>query len=146
MRRHRLFQAAAGLTFLPAIACAAVYDFKSTEVSALGDPTFSFVLDTSSAVSANNSTSFPGVTIDESGTKVFGNTITLVSPTELASPLFFFIDTDLPGPKAFGDGSGPTIKFNVGSFTIADGFTDGEGTLSIAEAPASAAPEPARGS
>ncbi len=143
MRHVRPMVVAVLLTALPLCASAKIYDFTSSESSALGNPTFSFVLNTVDAVAAGGGTSFPGVTIDKNGAEIPGNVITLISPFELASPFFFFVDTDVPGPKAFGEGAGPGMIFNVGSFSIADGFTDGEGTLIISEASSSAAPEPA---
>lgn len=130
------------LVLLPGSAFATLYNFSSTESSALGSPAFSFTLDTSTAVNTGNGTSFPKVTINDSGVLTMGNTVSLVTPTELASPGFFFIDTDVPGPKPFSAGTGTDTVFNVGTFSIADGLTDGEGTLIISNALVSAVPEP----
>ncbi len=139
MQTHWLLQATAALTFLPALASASIYDFKSTETSALGNPAYSFALDTSQAHDSGGVTSFTNVTIDKNGVPDAGNTVTLVSSDEVASPLFFFIDTDVPNPKPFYSGSGTTTTFNVRTFSIADGFTDGEGSLVIS---AATVPEP----
>ncbi len=142
MRKLWFVAAAACLVPLPGSAFAAIYDFKSTESSALGNPAFNFALDTSIAVDTGGGTSFSGVTIDDSGVRTTGNTVSLVTSTELASSLFFFVDTDVPGPKLFSVGSGTDITFNPGTFSIADGFTDGEGTLTITNTSVSAVPEP----
>ena len=142
MRKLWLIAAVASIAVVPEIAFSAVYDFSSTETSALGDPAYTFSLDTSKAVLANGVTSFSGVTIDDSGTTSTGNTISLVSPTTISGPSFFFIDTDVPTPKPLFSGSGTDTVFNTGSFSIADGFTEGEGVLTISEGSVSAAPEP----
>ena len=133
---------AAAVVVLPSSAFAAVYNFSSTETSAIGNPTYTFAIDTATGVESGGATSFSGVTIAVNGAKSTGNTISFPSPTELGSSLFFFIDTDVPGPKSFGMGSGASVTFDPGTFSIADGFTEGEGTLTISEAAVSAAPEP----
>ena len=126
----------------PTGAVAAVYSFTSNEVSAIGDPSYSFQLNTASGVESSDGTTFSDVTIDDDGETSTGNTISFSSPTQLGSPLFFFSDTDVPGPVAFGSGSGADVIFNVGSYKVADGFTEGAGTLTISGSSVSAAPEP----
>ena len=126
---------------LPSSAFAAVYDFSSTETSALGSPSYSFNIDTSTGVANGGVTMFSNVTIDDSGVSSSGNIVTFASPTELGSSSFFFIDTDTP-TKDFGAGAGPAVIFNPGTYKIADGETDGEGSLVISQAGVSAAPEP----
>ena len=137
MRNFWLVSAIAAGIVLPGSALAKVYDFHSTETSAVGNPTFSFSLDTTQAEEISGVTSFSDVTIYEDGVKMLDNTISLPSSSTIASPLFFLIDTDTPVTKSFDAGSGADVTFNIGTFTIADGNTDGEGTLTI-----SAAPEP----
>ncbi len=137
-----LLVATACTALLPGCAFAAIYDFQSNEISALGDFTYSFALNTADAAVDGTGTSFSGVTIDDSGTLMTGATVTLLAPTELSGPSFFFIDTDKPAPEPFGQGAGTNISFNPGSFTIADGFTDGEGVVDISNTSVSAAPEP----
>ena len=117
---------------LPVRAVATVFDFSATEKSALSPSpvTFDFALNTSSAMlSPSGPTDFFNVAIFENGTLSSGNTISAQFGTDLGSPLFFLIDTS---PSAFFSGSGSGITFNVGNFNIADGATDGEGTLNIA--------------
>ncbi len=126
---------------LPSSAFAAVYDFSSTETSALGSPSYSFDIDTSTGIASGGATLFSNVTIDDSGVSSSGNTVTFASPTELGSSSFFFIDTDTP-TKDFGAGAGPAVIFNPGIYKIADGETDGEGSLVISQVGVSAAPEP----
>ena len=137
-----LLAATACIALLPGSAFATIYDFQSSEMSALGSPTYSFALDTSNAAANGTGTSFSGVTIDDSGTVTTGNTVSFPASTELSGPSFFFVDTDVPGPKSFGQGSGKDVTFNVGTFSIADGFTEGKGTLNISSDSVSAAPEP----
>ena len=127
---------------VPTGAFAAVYDFTSNEVSAIGDPSFNFQLDTALGVKSNDGATFSDVTIHDDGVASTGNTVSFASPTQLGSPLFFFSDTDVPGPKAFGSGTGTDVTFNVGSYKIADGFTEGAGALTISESGVSGAPEP----
>lgn len=135
--------AAACLLVAPSSAFAAVYDFTSTETSALGNPTYSFALDTATAMLGSmGSTVFSNVTIDNSGVSDPGQTVTLTSPETLASSLFFLLDTDVPGPKPFATGTGSSVAFIPGRYVIADGATDGEGILTISQASVSAAPEP----
>ena len=140
--RKWLLAATACLVLLPGGAFAAIYNFQSSETSALGDPTYSFALNTADTISNGSETSFSGVTIDDSGTTTIGNMVSFLTPTELSGPSFFFVDTDAPGPKAFGEGLGTNTTFNPGAFSIADGFTEGEGTLDISNISSSAAPEP----
>ena len=137
-----LLAATACTLLLPGSAFAAIYDFQSNEMSALGNPTYSFALNTDDAVTSGTGTSFSGVTIDDSGTVTTGNTVALLASTELSGPSFFFIDTDVPGPRPFAEVSGTDVTFNTGTFVIADVFTEGEGTLDISNAPVSATPEP----
>ena len=130
------------MTLLPGRALATVYTFHDTETSALS-PTpanFTFSLDTAAASVGPNGTSFRNVIIDCNGTLVAGNTVAASFTTNLASPLFFLIDTSaLP----FYSGSGTAIAFNTGTFAIADGATEGEGILTISATALSPTPEPA---
>ena len=142
MSRFRMLVALASMTLLPCMARATVYDFHDTETSALSPlpVTFTFSLDTATAGSGGGATSFSNVSINENGTVFTGNTVGATFTTNLSSPLFFLIDTS---SEAFYSGSGTSIVFDVGAFYIADGATDGEGTLTISARPASAVPEPA---
>ena len=130
------------MALLPNVASATVYNFNATETSALspGPVTFSFSLDTTMAQANAGTTSFSNVSISENGTAFPGNTISAQFGTDLASPLFFLIDTS---PDPFYTGSGTGITFNTATFAIADGATDGEGTLTISTGPSSPTPEPA---
>ncbi len=130
------------MTLLPKVASATVYNFNATEMSALSPVPVSFVfsLDTSTAYVDSGVTMFNNIRIDENGTTSFGNTVGAQYGTDLGSPLFFLIDTGL---QPFYLGSGPGITFNVGSFPIADGATDGEGTVNISAGNTSPVPEPA---
>ncbi|QYE37130.1 PEPxxWA-CTERM sorting domain-containing protein (plasmid) [Polymorphobacter sp. PAMC 29334] len=117
---------------------AAVFHFDATETSALSStPTsFTFSLNTSAAMpGVGGSTIFSNVSIYRDGALVPANTVVAQYGTNLGSPLFYFIDTGL---KRFSSGSGPDFTFDTGRFVIADGATDGEGTLEI-----STVPEPA---
>ncbi len=129
-------------TLLPKVASATVYTFHDTETSALSPSpvTFTFSLDTASAVVAAGGATFQNVSINENGTLFPGDSIGASFTTDLSSPLFFWIDTGL---TAFYAGSGTGIVFNVGTFPIADGLTDGEGTLIVSAGTASPVPEPA---
>ncbi len=142
MWRSRLIIAAAFMALLPKVASATVYSFHDIETSALSSSpvSFTFSLDTATAVSTVSGTVFTDISIDENGTNSSGNSIAASFTTDLGSPRFFLIDT---GSEPFYSGSGSGITFNIGSFSIADGFTDGEGTLNIAAGAASPVPEPA---
>ena len=137
MRNMWLVSAIVCAFAIPGSALATVYDFRSTEMSALGNPAFSFVLDTSKAAYDMGVTTFTGVTITQDGVPSAGDSVFIPDTTDIGSPLFFFIDTDVPVTKAFDSGAGTGITFNAGTYSIADGAKDGEGTLTI-----SAAPEP----
>ena len=115
---------------LPNLASATVYEFHSTETSALSSsPTsFDFALDTTLASVAGGATSFSNITISKNGVPAPGNTVQASFTTDIASPLFFLVDTSL---VPFYSGTGVNIAFNPGTFAIADGLTDGEGTLAI---------------
>lgn len=145
MSSLRLALAAAALTLLPTFASATSYSFQATEMSALSPSsvTFTFSLDTATAsLSPSGGTLFNNVSITENGMTVAGNNVFAQYGTDLGSTLFFFIDTSL---QPFFTGSGTEISFNIGTFAIADGATDGEGTLQISSnaSPApSATPEP----
>lgn len=134
--------AAASIALLPCMARAAVYDFHDTETSALSPSpvSFTFSLDAATAVSSGGGTSFNDVSINENGVAFPGNSVGATYTTNLSSPLFYFIDTSA---EPFYSGSGTSIDFNVGTFSIADGATDGEGTLTITAASGSPVPEPA---
>lgn len=140
MPRYGILVATALMTLLPKLAVATTYNFNATETSGLSPSpvNFTFALDTATATSGANGTTFSNVTIDENGTPIPGNSVGASFTTYLSSPLFFLIDTDT---TPFYSGTGSGIAFNVGTFAIADGATDGEGTLSITTA--SAVPEPA---
>ena len=133
---------AAAMTLLPRVAAATVFNFYDTETSALS-PTpqsFMFSLDTATAVGDASGTTFNNVSITDNGATISGNTIGASFTTYLSSPLFFLIDTGL---QPFYSGVGTGITFNVGSFPVADGATDGEGTLTISAGTAPPVPEPA---
>ena len=143
MRRTLKTVAAIVAVVMPAHAMAAVYDFQSTEISALSPlpVTFSFSINTSDAVlNSSGFTDFPNVSINDSGTVSTGNTVGASFNTDLSSSLFFLIDTStIP----FSSGAGTSILFNTGTFAIADGATDAEGQLTISSASAvPSVPEP----
>ena len=142
--RLGMIVAAGAITLLPRIASATVYNFQSTESSALSSSTsFSFSLNTAAAVINANGTGFNNITITKNGTSISGNSVEATFTTSLGSGrLFFFTDTNTP-TLPFYSGSGTDISFDSGTFEIADGLTDGEGTLTIAAVPISAVPEPA---
>ena len=144
MYRSGIMIAAALTVASPRIASATAYDFSAVETSALSasPETFSFSLDTATAGASSGGASFSNVTITENGRPIVGNTLTASFTTNLASPLFFFVDTS-PSTVPFYTGTGSGIVFNTGSFAIAEGLTEGEGTLTIAAASDSAVPEPA---
>ena len=133
--------AAACALLLPRVALADVFDFHSVEISALGSPTFDFSLDTASAVSTTSGFSFSDVTILKDGTASTGNTVGAAYGVNLSSPSFFLVNTD-PSGTPFYLVNGSHLSFNSGTFAIADGATDGEGTLTITNSTVSAAPEP----
>lgn len=143
--RHMSIIAVAWLaTLIPGHAFASVYNFQSTETSALSSSptTFNFSLDTSGAIFGAGTTSFSDVAITENGTQSLNNTVSVPFDTNISSPLFFFVDTD-PTTLAFSSGTGSGITFNTGTFAIADGFTEGEGTLTVSNvSTVSAVPEP----
>ena len=141
MKRFRWSIAVGALALLPLLASATPFTFQETETSALSPSpvSFTFSLDTSTAsLTPTGSTVFNNVLIVENGTNIPGNTIGTEYGTDLFSPLFFWIDTSL---TPFTSGSGSGITFNIGSFSLADGATDGEGTLQISS-PVSPTPEP----
>ena len=142
MRRFGLVVAIASMALLPEMALATVYGFQDTETSGLSPVpvSFTFSLDTATAGNSGDATSFNNVAISENGVLSSGNTVDASFATNLSSPLFFFVDTAL---QPFYSGSGTSISFNPGTFAIADGATDAEGTLTISAASASAVPEPA---
>ena len=142
MVRSGMIIAAALTVSSPGIASATAYTFSATETSALSlsPETFAFSLDTATAGSSPGGGSFSNVAIIANGTPVSGTVVTASFTTDLASPLFFFIDTSA---VPFYSGTGSGITFNTRTFAIADGLTDGEGTLTVAAASASAVPEPA---
>ena len=141
MWRFSIVVLAASITLLPKTASATAYSFSATETSALSPSpvSFTFSLDTTTANLTGSGTAFNNVSIRENGTLFSGNSVGASFTTNLSSPLFFFVDTSL-GP--FYSGSGTNIIFNVGTFAIADGETDGEGTLTISAVPVSPVPEP----
>ncbi len=137
--------AGACLTLAPQFASATVYSFQSTDVSALSSSPVvdAFSLDTATAVASANGTTFSGVMIEQNGTNFANNAVQASFTTDLASPLFFLVDTS---NTPFYSGSGTGLTFNTGTFAIADGLTDGEGTLTISSVPStpvSPTPEPA---
>ena len=142
MWHFRTILAAASVTLSPYVASATVFNFHDTETSALSlsPVSFSFSLDTATATPNGASTTFNGVLIDENGTLTPRNSVGASYTTNLSSPLFFLVDTSsLP----FYSGSGTGIRFNTGTFAIADGATDGEGILTISANTTSPVPEPA---
>ncbi len=144
MRYVSLVRAVLVTTLCSVHALASVYNFQATETSALSPSTttFDFSLDTSGATFAAGTTTFNGVAISENGTTFPNNIVGTSFNTNLSSPLFFFVDTD-PTMLSFSSGTGSGIVFNTGTFAIADGATDGEGTLTISASPtASPVPEP----
>ena len=134
MRHIRTTIAAMAASALPAPALATVYDFQSTETSALSPSpvSFAFSLNTSEAVFSAGATNFNNVSIDENGASIPGNTVGIPFDTNISSPLFFLVDT---ATTPFSSGTGPAITFNTGTFAIADGATDGEGHLTISSIP-----------
>ncbi len=143
MLRSGLLLAISSMMLLPTMASATVYTFQATETSALSPSPvdFSFVLNTATAVGNASGTTFNDVAIDENGTVTTGNSVGASFTTDLSSPLFFWIDTSVP-LVPFYSGSGTGLTFNTGTFAIADGLTDGEGTLTLSGGPASPTPEP----
>lgn len=144
MRSISLVTAALVTTLFSGHALASVYNFQATETSALSPSAtmFNFSLDTSVATLVAGTTNFGGVAISKNGTTVPNNTVGIPFNTNISSPLFFFVDTD-PTMHSFSSGTGSGIVFNTGTFAIADGATDGEGTLTISAIPtASPVPEP----
>ena len=143
MWRFGIVIAAAAMILSSGLASATVYTFQDTETSALSSSpvSFDFSLDTATAgVSAGGAT-FDDVAIDENGTASEGNSVVASFTTDLSSgSLFFWVDTST---EPFYSGSGTGIAFNTGTFAIADGLTDGEGTLTISAGAVSATPEPA---
>ncbi len=141
MWRFPMVVLAASMMLLPKTASATAYSFSATETSALSSSpvNFTFSLDTTTATSTANGTAFNNVSIRENGTLFSGDSIGASFTTNLSSPLFFFVDTSL-GP--FYSGSGTNLVFHVGTFAIADGYTDGEGTLTVSADPVSPVPEP----
>ena len=142
MWSFRLAMAIAAMTLIPKLASATTYNFQATETSALSPSpvSFTFSLDTSTAyLSPTGSTTFLNVPVEENSATFPGNTVDAEFGTDLSSPLFFLIDTS---STPFTSGSGAAIIFNIGSFAIADGATDGEGTLQISSTPAAPTPEP----
>ncbi len=127
---------------LPRLAAATTYNFSASEVSALSPSpvSFAFALDTATAAVRANGATFSDITIMENGTPVTANSVGAQYGTDLSSPLFFWIDTSL---TPFYSVAGADLVFNTGTFAIADGATDGEGTLVISQAGNSAVPEPA---
>ena len=143
MTRIGLVAAAAFMMLLPKVASATTYTFHDTESSALSSSpvSFDFSLDTTTATAvADGGASFSDITIEENGTPISGNTVAATFTTNLSSSLFFLIDT---GSEPFYSGAGTGITFHPGTFVIADGFTDGEGTLTVSDASLSPVPEPA---
>ena len=142
MLRFGIVLAAASMTLLPMSASATVYNFQDTETSALSPSpvSFSFSLDTATAAGSSTGTTFNNITINENGTLFSGDSVEATFTTDLGSPLFFLIDT---GSEPFYSGSGTGITFNVGTFPIANGAKDGEGTLTISANSVSPVPEPA---
>lgn len=141
MKRAIAIAAAATLLALPQLAAAEVFSFHSTETSALGSPVYDFSLDTSKATVAAEGFNFADVTISKDGVATTGNSVGAAYGTNISSPLFFYVDTD-PSSKPFYTLDSNGLVFNTGAFSIADGNTDGEGTLTISGSPVSAAPEP----
>ncbi len=142
MSRFGLTLAAAAFLLMPKLASATVYTFADTESSALSPlpVSYSFSLDTATAVVSGSVTNFNNVTIFENGVASSGNTVGASFATDLSSPFFFLIDTSA---QPFYAGSGTNLAFNPGSFAIADGATDGEGMLTISAVAVPAVPEPA---
>ena len=143
MRRFGVVLTIGWMMALPVAASATVYTFQDMETSALSPlpVSFSFSLDTALAeVTNGNDATFSNVAITQNGTTVAGNTVGASFGTNLSSPLFFLIDTST---TPFYSGLGTGIVFNTGSFAIADGATDGEGTLTISSDAVAPTPEPA---
>ncbi len=143
MQISRMMIAAAALAALTHVASATIYNFNATETSALSPSpvTFSFSLDTATAsLTPAGATTFSNISITEDGKTIAKNTIGAEFGTNISSPLFFWIDTGL---NSFYTGSGTGIAFNLASFPIADGVTDGEGTLKITSTAPAPTPEPA---
>ena len=120
---------------------AAVYDITANETSAFGPETISIDLDTAGAVVSNGQTSFLDTTVKINGVLQPSDVFTTTT-NNIGGSSFFFVDTNTPDPKAFYSGSGESTVFNTGAYIIADGATDGEGTLNISNGQVSAAPEP----
>ena len=142
--RHRLVLAALSCSaLLPCSALADTYDFSFTELSALaaGPVQYDFKLDTDLASATPTGADFTGVVISKNDMDQPAGDISLQNLTNIASSEFFLVDTDTP-TQDFYSGTGKGIQFNTGTFSIADGFTDGEGKLTIADTAVSAAPEP----
>ena len=145
MWRFVIATMATAMALSPSLASATVYTFQDTETSALSSSpvSFSFTLDTATAAASGSgitlATLFNGVSIEENGIPTSGS-VDATFTTDLSSPLFFWVDTSL---EPFYAGSGTGIAFNTGTFAIADGLTDGEGTLTISASPVAPTPEPA---
>ena len=142
MWRFGIIVVAASMAFVPKTASATVYSFSDTETSALSPSpvTFTFSLNTAADTVTANGTSFNNVPILRNGTLFASNSVGASFTTNLSSPLFFFVDTSL---VPFYSGAGTNLSFNIGTFAIADGANDGEGTLTISAVPVSPVPEPA---
>ena len=139
MHRSGMMVAAALTMASPGIASATAYTFSEAEISALGSETFTFSLDTATAGNSSGGASFSNITITANGRPSAGQTVTASFTTNLSSgSLFFLVDTST---TPFYTGTGTGITFNTGTFAIADGLTDGEGTLTVAAA--APVPEPA---
>lgn len=143
MRRYGILAALAGMA-LPQAALAQIYTFHSTELSALSPSpsVFDFTLDAATATAIAAGTSFGNVTISHNGVATTGNTLTASFGTNIGGSPFFLVDTSPDSAtRPFYSGSGPAITFNPGVFAIADGLTNGKGTLTIGAVAVSAVPE-----
>ncbi len=143
MWRFRIVIVAAALILSSRLASATVYTFQDTETSALSPSpvSFDFSLSTETAGASAGGATFNDVAIDENGTSSAANSVVASFTTNLSSgSLFFWVDTST---EPFYSGSGNGIVFNTDTFAIADGLTDGEGTLTISAGAVSATPEPA---
>ena len=120
---------------------AAAYDITAHETSAFGPEVVSIQLDTSDAVASGGQTTFSEATVEINGAFQAGGVFT-TNTNNIGGDGFYFIDTDTPNTKEFYTGSVTGTVFNSGTYTVADGATDGAGTLNIIGGPVSAAPEP----
>ena len=144
MRRRALVLAAVagGVALLNAAPTLAdTYDLDFSETSAFGPATYQAVVDTADAVDTSSGTTFREAEISRGGAVLPASALSVLYGTNIASNYFFLIDTDTP-TRDFYTGSGTDVRFNVGSYSIADGATDGEGRLTISDTSISAAPEP----